>query len=204
MKSVSKNISCLSGVSARSRLHIIAGCNGAGKTTAFNTLLPKMLDCMEFVNADEIARGVSPFQPEKVAIEAGRIMLKRMRDLLANKVDFAFETTLSSKLFVQFIRNAQLEGYLISLTFFWLNNPELAIERVKERVACGGHNIPEDVIRRRYWAGINNLSKLYLPICDYWTIIDNSDAPFKIIAKGFNNNNIKIHNTQIYNQIMKP
>ena len=184
-------------------LHIIAGCNGAGKTTASYTVLPEMLDCFEFVTADEIARGISPFQPEKVPIEAGRIMLKRMRDLSANKVDFAIETTLSSKSYAQFIRNAQLEGYHVSLTFFWLNSPELAIERVKARVVAGGHNIPEDVIRRRYWAGIKNLSQTYFPICDYWTIIDNSTPPFQIVAKGFRNSVQKILNNQIFNQIIK-
>ena len=183
-------------------LYIIAGCNGAGKTTASFSVLPEMLGCKEFVNADEIARGVSPFQPEKVAIEAGRIMLKRMKDLTAQKVDFAFETTLSSKTYVQFIRNAQSEGYYVSLIFFWLNTPELAIERVKIRVASGGHNIPEDVIRRRYWAGIKNLYQLYLPICDYWTIIDNSTPPFQIIAEGFKNEKTIIHNRLIYNQIV--
>ena len=166
-------------------LYIIAGCNGAGKTTASYSVLPEMLGCKEFVNADEIARGVSPFQPEKVAIEAGRIMLKRIRGLTAHKVDFAIETTLSSKSYVQFIRNAQLEGYYVSLIFFWLNTPELAIERVKIRVASGGHDIPEDVIKRRYWAGIKNLSQLYLPISDYWAIIDNSSPPFQNIAEGF-------------------
>jgi len=184
-------------------LYIIAGCNGAGKTTASFSVLPEMLGCREFVNADEIARGVSPFQPEKVAIEAGRIMLKRMKDLTAQKVDFAIETTLSSKSYVQFIRNAKSEGYYVSLIFFWLNTPELAIERVKIRVASGGHDIPEDVIRRRYRAGIKNLSQLYLPVCDCWTIIDNSTPPFQIIAQGFISNQINIYNNQIYNQIVK-
>jgi predicted ABC-type ATPase len=184
-------------------LYVIAGCNGAGKTTASYFVLPEMLDCKEFVNADEIARGLSPFQPEKVAIEAGRIMLKRMKDLMTHKVDFAFETTLSSKSYARFIHNAQSEGYHVSLVYFWLNSPELAIERVKIRVASGGHDIPDDVIRRRYWAGIKNLSHLYLPICDYWTIIDNSTPPFQIVAEGTKNGHINISKHQIYNQIVK-
>jgi len=184
-------------------LYIIAGCNGAGKTTASYSVLPEMLGCKEFVNADEIARGLSPFQPEKVAIEAGRIMLKRIKDLLAQKVDFAFETTLSTKSYMPFIRNAQSEGYDVSLVYFWLNSPELAIDRVKVRVASGGHDIPDDVVRRRYWAGMKNLSQLFLPICDYWTIIDNSTPPFQIIAERFKNDDIKIYYHQIYNQIVK-
>lgn len=111
-------------------------------------------------------------------------------------MDFAFETTLATKSYVQFIREAQSKGYMVTLVYFWLNSPELAIERVKTRVISGGHNIPEDVVRRRYNAGINNLSKLYLPICD-------SEPPFQIIAEGFKTENIEINNQIIYNQIVK-
>ncbi len=184
-------------------LYIISGCNGAGKTTASYSVLPDMLNCREFVNADEIAKGLSPFQPDKVAIEAGRIMLSRIKDLINHNTDFAFETTLSTKSYVHFIREAQSKGYFVTLVYFWLNSPELAVERVKTRVIYGGHNIPEDVIRRRYKTGINNLSKLYLPICDYWLIIDNSEPPFQIIAEGFKTENIEINNKTIYNQIVK-
>jgi predicted ABC-type ATPase len=184
-------------------LYIIAGCNGAGKTTASYTVLPDMLNCKEFVNADEIAKGLSPFQPDNVSIQSGRIMLARIKDLTNHNVDFALETTLSTRTYVQFIREAKEKGYFITLVFFWLNSPELALERVKARVISGGHNIPEDVIYRRYWAGTSNLSKLYLPICDYWLIIDNSEPPFQIIAEGFKTENIDIYNRVIYNQIVK-
>jgi len=184
-------------------LYIISGCNGAGKTTASYSVLPDMLNCKEFVNADEIAKGLSPFQPEKVAIESGRIMLSRIKDLLRLNVDFAFETTLATKSYVQFIIEAQNKGYSVTLVYFWLNSPELAIERVKTRVLSGGHNIPEETIIRRYKAGIKNLSKLYLPICDYWMLIDNSEPPFQIIAEGFKNENIEITNQDIYNKIIK-
>jgi len=184
-------------------LYVISGCNGAGKTTASYSVLPDMLNCKEFVNADEIAKGLSPFQPDNVAIEAGRIMLSRIRELMKNNVDFAFETTLASKSYVKYILEAQARGYMVTLVFFWLNSPELAIERVKTRVISGGHNIPEDIIRRRYNAGINNLSRLYLPISDYWMIIDNSEPPFQIIAEGFKTENIEIYNQIIYNQIVK-
>lgn len=146
---------------------------------------------------------MSPFQPENVAIEAGRIMLNRIKDLINHNVDFAFETTLATRSYVQFIREAQSKGYFITLVYFWLNSLELAIERVKSWVISGGPNIPEDVIRRRYKSGVNNLSKLYLPICDYWMIIDNSEPPFKIIAEGFKTENIEINNQIINNQIVK-
>lgn len=185
-------------------LYVISGCNGAGKTTASYTVLPDMLNCREFVNADEIAKGLSPFQPEKVAIEAGRIMLNRMKDLRTLNSDFAFETTLATKFYRQFIREAQLKGYFVTLLFFWLNSPDLAIERVKSRVISGGHDIPIETIKRRYDSGIRNLSKLYLPISDYWMIIDNSITPYQVIAEGFRDNNIEIYNQDIYNKIVKP
>lgn len=184
-------------------LYVIAGCNGAGKTTASYSVLPDMLSCYEFVNADEIAKGLSPFQPDKVSIVAGRIMLTRIKDLMYHDIDFAFETTLATKSYVPFIRQAQLKGYFVTLVYFWLSSPELAIERVKNRVISGGHHIPEEVIRRRYKSGIVNLSKLYLPICDYWLIIDNSEPPFQIVAEGFKTENIEINNQIIYNQIIK-
>ncbi len=127
-------------------LYIIAGCNGAGKTTASYTILPEIIECKEFVNADEIAKGLSPFQPENVSFEAGRIMLKRINDLLVDNQSFAFETTLSTKSYKNKVLEAKNKGYTVTLLFFWLNNIELAKERVKTRVKEGGHNIPENVI----------------------------------------------------------
>ena len=186
-----------------SNLYVISGCNGAGKTTASYSVLPDMLDCKEFVNADEIAKGLSPFQPEKVAIEAGRIMLNRINDLIKNNIDFGFETTLATKSYVKFIQSAQTQGYFVTLVYFWLNSPELASERVKTRVISGGHNIPTDVIYRRYKAGMENLSKLYLPLCDYWIIIDNSEPPFKVVAEGFKLEDIEIYDQITYNQIVR-
>jgi predicted ABC-type ATPase len=130
-------------------------------------------------------------------------MLSRIKDLLSHNIDFAFETTLATKTYVQFIREAQAKGYFVTLVYFWLNSPELAIERVKIRVSSGGHDIPEETIRRRYKAGIENLLKLYIPICDYWIIIDNSKPPFQIIAEGFKNENIEINDQITYNKILK-
>lgn len=182
-------------------LYIIAGCNGAGKTTASYTVLPEMLNCKEFVNADEIARGLSPFQPDKAAIDAGKIMLTRIKDLIKLQVDFSFETTLSARHFVRLIKTAQQQGYFVTLVFFWLNSTDLAIQRVKMRVSEGGHNIPNDTIRRRYKMGVTNLIKLYIPVCDYWMVINNSVSPFQLIAEGLQNKEIEIKEEPIWNQI---
>jgi len=182
-------------------LFIIAGCNGAGKTTASYTILPAMLNCKEFVNADEIAKGLSPFQPETVSFQAGRIMLQRIEGLLNSNIDFAFETTLTTLSYQKTIRLAKEKGYTVTLLFFWLNDVNLAIERVKERVAEGGHNIPEDVIARRYSKGIHNLVKVFVNLCDYWLIIDNSSKPYTFIAEGNENNERSIYNKQLWEQI---
>jgi predicted ABC-type ATPase len=130
-------------------LYVIAGCNGAGKTTASYTILPEILDCREFVNADEIAKGLSPFQPEKVAIESGRIMLQRIKELLEDGKDFAFETTLATRSYSNTVKKAKELKYNVVLLFFWLQKVDLAIERVKSRVVEGGHDIPDEIIRRR-------------------------------------------------------
>jgi len=166
-------------------IYIIAGCNGAGKTTASFTILPEILDCNEFVNADEIAKGLSPFRPEKVAFEAGRIMLERIETLLKSNENFAFETTLATKIYKSKLENAILNGYNIKLLFFWLPSVEMAINRVAIRVSEGGHNIPTDVIERRYSRGIENLFKIYIPLCDEWAVFDNSDELPDLIARGY-------------------
>jgi len=184
-------------------LYIIAGCNGAGKTTASFTVLPEMLDCREFVNADEIARGLSPFQPEKVAIEAGRVMLGRIENLLNENSDFAFETTLATKSYKSTILRAQENGYNVTLLFFWLRTVELAKERVRIRVAEGGHNIEEDVIERRYLNGIRNLFDIYLPIANVALIFDNSNVDPELIAEKAEKSIITIANEQKYNELLK-
>lgn len=172
-------------------VYIIAGCNGAGKTTASFTILPEILDCREFVNADEIAKGLSPFQPEKVAFEAGRIMLERINILLQSEESFAFETTLATKTYKQKLVDAAAKGFSIKLLFFWLPSIEMAIHRVAIRVSEGGHNIPSNIITRRYKRGIENLFKIYLPLCDSWMIFDN-EAISKIIAKKVNGQETEI------------
>jgi predicted ABC-type ATPase len=176
-------------------LYIIGGGNGAGKTTASYTILPEMLNCKEFVNADEIAKGLSPFQPETVSVHAGRIMLERINELLEQNVDFGIETTLTTLSYQKTIELAKAKGYKVTLLFFWLNDVNLAIERVKTRVMEGGHDIPEDVIIRRYKKGILNLIHVFVTISDYWLVIDNSSRPYTFIAEG----NAAIENT-VYNK----
>lgn len=180
-------------------LYIIAGCNGAGKTTASYSILPTILNCKEFVNADEIAKGLSPFQPESASFEAGRIMLNRIDELLNKEVDFAFETTLATKSFAKTVQKAQMKGYTVTLLFFWLNSIELAKQRVELRVSEGGHNIPQDVIERRYQRGINNLFDLYLPICDNVMAFDNSDKLPVMIFNKTKNTDIEITNHSLFN-----
>jgi predicted ABC-type ATPase len=164
-------------------LYIISGCNGAGKTTASFTVLPEMLNCREFVNADEIARGISPFKPESVAIQAGKIMLNRIEELLGHRKDFAIETTLTTRSYFNTITKAKSLGYQVTLLFFWLNDVSLAIQRVETRVLEGGHHIPEEVIRRRYDKGIQNL-KLFTSVSDLWFVLDNSKEQLQFIAEG--------------------
>ena len=183
------------------KLFIISGCNGAGKTTASYTILPDMLKCSNFVNADEIARGLSPFDPESASIQAGRIMLTRVEELLANRQDFAIETTLATRTYINLIRRAQKSGYTVTLLYFWLNMPSLAIERVKLRVESGGHNVSEERIRRRYDMGIKNLFNIYIPECEYWMIIDKSYTPV-LICEGGKDITTKIHNKTLFNQLI--
>jgi predicted ABC-type ATPase len=179
-------------------LYIIAGCNGAGKTTASFTILPEILNCKEFVNADSIAAGISPFNPESVAFEAGRIMLHRIRELIKDRADFAFETTLSTRSYVSLIREAKNIGYKINLLFFRLNSPEMAKQRVAERVNNGGHNIPPDVIERRYYRGIFNLINLYIPICDTWTVVENGNVIPETIIQSIDKGGYMILNYDIW------
>ncbi len=165
------------------KVYIIGGPNGAGKTTCAMNLLPELLECYEYVNADAIAQGLSPFRPAEVSIEAGRLMLNRIKDLYTKKVDFAFETTMASRSFVPFIKKCRESGYLINLLFIWLQSPELAVSRVSNRVKCGGHYVPDDIIIARYRRGLQNFFKLYLPLADRWFFYDNSEDMPVLIAR---------------------
>lgn len=182
-------------------LFIIGGANGAGKTTAAMQLLPNFLDIFEYVNADEIAKGLSPFNPESVAIQAGRLMLQRLQMLSNGAADFAFESTLAARNYARFLRTCKTKGYTINLIYFWLQSPELARERVRRRVESGGHNIPEETIRRRYERGRINLIELYLPLCDSWMIYDNSYSQPQLVAAGNTQQEPIIFLLETWNQI---
>ena len=188
-------------MSKLSKLYIIAGCNGAGKTTASFTILPEILGCKEFINADEIAKGLSPFQPENVAMQAGRIMLARMDELLQKGETFAFETTLATKSYKQKIEWAQANGYEVTLLFFWLDSPNIAKKRVAQRVAEGGHNIPLETIERRYYNGIANLFTIYIDMVDICYIFDNSEGRKELIAQKERHKDIVIYNNDKFNLI---
>ena len=185
----------------QNKLYIISGCNGAGKTTASYNVLPEILECKEFVNADEIAKGLSPFQPEAVSIEAGRIMLQRINDLLDQNKSFAFETTLSTKSYKNKIKLAQSKGYKVVLLFFWLQNVSLAKQRVAIRVEEGGHNIDDTIIERRYFGGIKNLFDIYIPLVDDVMIFDNSEGNYQLVAEKGLYNEIEVVNFEKYNLI---
>ena len=182
-------------------LYIISGPNGAGKTTASYSVLPKILQCKEFVNADEIARGLSPFNPESVAIEAGRLMLSRIKKLLSRNESFSIETTLATRSYFRLIEKAHQQGYDVTLLFFWLKSPEQAMERVAERVSKGGHNIPQDIIARRYYEGIDNLFKIYMPIVDTWILVNNSETPRSIVATGGKDQDTAVRNSVLFKTI---
>jgi predicted ABC-type ATPase len=184
-------------------LYIISGCNGAGKTTASFTILPEILDCQEFVNADEIARGLSPFQPDKVSFEAGRIMLKRIKELLHQNETFAFETTLATKSYKNLILTAQEQGYIVTVLFFWLQTIDLAKERVKIRVLEGGHYIDDAVIERRYKNGISNLFNIYLDVVDEAMLFDNSEGIHHLMATKKINQEIEIIDDLKFNLLKK-
>jgi len=184
-------------------LYIIAGCNGVGKTTASFTILPEILDCHEFVNADEIAKGISPFQPGKVVIEAGKIMLCRIEQLLNGNYTFAFETTLSPRTYKSTVLKAQKRGYTVTLLFFWLQTVELAKKRVQQRVAEGGLDVDPVTIERRYFSGIRNLFDIYLPIVDEVLIFDNSEGKHELIAKKLNKSEVSVLNSLKFNLLQQ-
>ncbi len=185
-------------------LIIIAGANGSGKSTAAPALLQNAVHIDNFVNADVIAQGLCAFQPEKVAIQAGRVMLGRIHQLAEERVTFAFETTLASRTFAPWIARLKKEGYQFHLIFLWLKTEALAVSRVQERIKMGGHSVPESTIRRRYHAGLKNFFNLYEPITDSWQFYDNSDADqLNLIASEFKDNDIIVENKIIWQQLFE-
>ena len=166
----------------RPNLYIIAGPNGAGKTIFARKFLPQYAECLEFVNADLIAGGLSPFAPERAAILGGRLMLEQIHSLAERGLDFGFETTLSGKTYVKLLQDMRKGGYLIHIFFLWITNVRLALERIELRIRNGGHHIPESIVRRRFDRSLPNFLRFYKPLVDSWAIFDNSgDAP-KMIA----------------------
>ena len=155
-------------------LFIIAGPNGAGKSTYVKRFLPEEMRCREFVNADLIAAGLSPYAPDQVAFEAGRIMLKRLRDLFERRQDFSFETTLTGFGYTHLLREMKEAGYRIRLDYLWIPNLDITRSRVKQRVKKGGHDIPDEVQQRRFGKGVRFLLEHYRPLVHYWRIYDNT------------------------------
>jgi len=182
------------------RLYIISGPNGSGKTTASYGVLPELLDCSEFVNSDEFAKHLSPFAPESAYITASRLMLRKVKYLFDRREDFCIETTLATRALLKMTRSAQQRGYFVTVLYFWLSSPDIAVERVAARVRAGGHNIPEETIRRRYQMGLNYLFHSYMQTCDKWILADNSNPPFDIIAEG-SKKGLVIRDMQRYNHI---
>ena len=164
-------------------MYIISGCNGSGKTTASYTLLPEMLECNQFVNSDEFAKSLSPFNPSEASVSASRYMLQKIYYLLGNHMDFCVETTLATRSLMGIIN-------------------DVAIARVKSRVEAGGHNIPENVVRRRYYMGLNYFFETYAPVCDRWMLADNSSSPFSIVAEG-SPAGIKVRDKEKYDTILR-
>jgi len=164
-------------------VYVIARPNGAGKTTFSAEFLPDFVNCREFLNADLIAAGLSPFAPETQNLRAGRLLLTRIKELTGGKQDFGFETTLSGRSYVRLLNEMKNDGYRILLFFLWLPSADLAVARVKNRVRQGGHNVPEPVIRRRFESGIRNLFRLYRPRLDAWWLYDASRLPPKVVAE---------------------
>lgn len=189
-------------VEERPHLIIVAGPNGAGKSSAAPTLLVGALAVHEFVNADVIARGLSAFQPEQVAMQAGRIMLARLYDLAAQRQNFAFETTLASRTFAPWVADLKQVGYAFHLLFLWLPSPDMAIARVQARVTQGGHGVPPETVRRRYEAGLNNFFKIYRPLSTTWRFYDNSDAPrTRLLAHGAGDDGPTVLDPETWTQI---
>lgn len=163
-------------------LHVVAGPNGAGKSTFARLYLPDYADCKEFVNADLIAAGLSPFNPESLALEAGRLMLERIEALARAGTDFGFETTLSGRSRLAVLKRLRRMGYRLHLYFLWVPDVEFALDRIRERVRTGGHSVPEAVVRRRYVRGLRNFFELYAPLVDAWLLLDNSGSSPEMVV----------------------
>lgn len=183
---------------------VIGGPNGAGKTTSARRVVGDLLAVGEYVNADVIAAGLSGFDPASVALEAGKIMLNRLHELAASRTNFAFETTLATRSFAPWISLLRREGYEFNLLYVWLKSSTLAIERVKARVAMGGHHVDDETVRRRYHRSVSNLMKLYIPIANRYTVLDNSRAEGPVlVAEGIFGTPAVVHLPAIWKKMLK-
>jgi len=179
---------------------VLAGVNGAGKTTAARSLLANTLNVLTFVNADVIAQGLCGFAPEKAALQAGRIMLTQLQDLAAQRTDFAFETTLAGRAYAAWLGSLRESGYNVHLFYFWLSSADIAIARVAARVRKGGHHIAESTIRQRYGRSVRNLFELYMPIVTSWKVYDNSNE-VSLIAEGSRGAEPIVHDENVWSRI---
>ena len=184
------------------RVVIFAGPNGAGKSTHADAILAS-LGIDTFVNADYIARGLSGRKTELVAFEAGRIMLKRLKQLGHAGADFAFESTLSSRTFAPFLRTLKSQGYVVAIYYFSLANAQLAVRRVKLRVSMGGHDVPGDVVKRRFGRSLSNFFTLYAPLADEWTLFDNSSSPRALTVAAKSADRLTVTETQTWLKLQK-
>jgi len=182
-------------------VYIIAGPNGAGKTTFARKFLPDYAKCSNFINADLIASGFSPFSPGSVAIKAGKLMLDEIKELSDKGADFAFETTLSGKAYIRFLDKLKERGYSISIFFLWIPNTTLALTRIKDRVAAGGHDVPAIDVKRRFDRGLNNFFRYYKPLADTWLLFNNSDVVPRLIARE-KNGTAEVFDKELFNVII--
>lgn len=185
-----------------SHAYIVAGPNGAGKTTFAREFLPRYAHCREFLNADLLAAGLSPFDPDAAAVAAGRLLLKRMAEVVEQRKDFGFETTLAGKTYGLMLRRLKDLGYELHLFYLWLPTVDLAIARVSHRVQQGGHDVPEPVIRRRFGVGLRNLFRVYMPLTDTWHMFDNSTLEPRTIAR-YQDGHAELVDANLYERIAR-
>lgn len=186
----------------RPNCYIIAGSNGAGKTTFATEFLPRYANCPNFINADLIARGLSPFDPDAALARAGRLVLESIRQTSASRADFAFETTLSGRSYVRVIRDLRKRGYRIHMFYLWIPGPELALLRVRERVRQGGHNVPATDVRRRFGRTVKNLFTLYRPLVDLLQVFDNSLQTPRLIFMD-DAGSTTVYDDKLYQQMLR-